>query len=139
MSRTKENQYNLVSRCTKNRRGTRAACVYFCGSGIAQSVWRLATDWTVRGSNTGRDEIFRTCPDRRWGSSNLHTGYHFCFPGVERTGCDINHPPPPFSAEVKERVELYLYFPSGTFMACSCANFTFTLLSAILRNTSDFT
>jgi hypothetical protein len=26
--------------------------------------------------------------------------------------CGINHPPPS-SAEIKERVELYLYFPSG--------------------------
>jgi hypothetical protein len=34
------------------------------------------------------------------------------FPGVKRSGRDVDHPPP-FSAEVKERVELYLYFPSG--------------------------
>jgi hypothetical protein len=34
------------------------------------------------------------------------------FPGVKRPGRGIDHPPPP-SAEVKERVDLYLYFPSG--------------------------
>jgi hypothetical protein len=38
---------------------------------IAQSVWRLATGWTVRGSNPGGDEIFRTCPDWPWGPPSL--------------------------------------------------------------------
>jgi len=32
------------------------------------------------------------------------------------------------AAEVKERTELYLYSPSGHFMACSRVNFTFTSL-----------
>jgi hypothetical protein len=34
------------------------------------------------------------------------------FPGVTRPGRGVDHPPPS-SAEVKERVELYLYSPSG--------------------------
>jgi len=34
------------------------------------------------------------------------------FPGVKRLECGGDHPPP-FSAEVKERVELYLYSPLG--------------------------
>ena len=34
------------------------------------------------------------------------------FPGVKRPGRDVDHPPPS-SVEVKERVELYLYSPSG--------------------------
>jgi hypothetical protein len=34
------------------------------------------------------------------------------FPGVKRPGRDVDHPPPS-SAEVKERVQLYLYSPSG--------------------------
>jgi hypothetical protein len=34
------------------------------------------------------------------------------FLGVKRLECGIDHPPPS-SAEVKERVELYLYSPSG--------------------------
>jgi len=34
------------------------------------------------------------------------------FPGAKRPGCGVYHPPPS-SAEVKERVELYLYSPSG--------------------------
>ena len=34
------------------------------------------------------------------------------FPGVKRPGRDVDHPPAS-SAEVKERVELYLYSTSG--------------------------
>ena len=34
------------------------------------------------------------------------------FPGVKRPGRRVDHPPPS-SAEVKERVQLYLYSPSG--------------------------
>jgi len=34
------------------------------------------------------------------------------FPGVKRPAPGVDHPPPS-SAEVKERVELYLYSPSG--------------------------
>jgi hypothetical protein len=35
------------------------------------------------------------------------------FPGVKRLGCGDDHPPP-YSAEVRERVNLYHYCPSGT-------------------------
>jgi len=35
------------------------------------------------------------------------------FLGVKRPGRGVDHPTPP-SAEVKERVELYLYSPSGS-------------------------
>ena len=51
-------------------------------SRIAQSVKRLATGWTVRGSNPGGGgEIFLTHPDRPWGPlSLLHNGYRI-FPG----------------------------------------------------------
>jgi hypothetical protein len=39
-------------------------------------IYRLAKGWTVRGLNTGGDEIFRTCPDRAWGPpSLLYNGY----------------------------------------------------------------
>ena len=41
-------------------------------AGTAQSVSRLATGWTVRGSNPdGWGEIFRTRPDRLWGPPSL--------------------------------------------------------------------
>ena len=35
------------------------------------------------------------------------------FPGVKRSECGVDHPPPS-RAEVKERVALYLYSPSGS-------------------------
>jgi len=42
----------------------------------AQPVQRLATGWTVRGSNPGGGEIFRTRPDRAWGPPSLiHNRY----------------------------------------------------------------
>jgi len=43
---------------------------------VAQSVQRLATGRTVRGSNPGVDEILYTCPDRPRGPpSLLYNGY----------------------------------------------------------------
>ena len=78
------------------------------------NLYRLATGWTVRGSNPGGGEIFLTCPYRPWGSpSLLHNGYRVSFSGVKRRGRGVDHPPPS-SAEVKERVDLYLYSPSGS-------------------------
>ena len=85
-----------------------------CGSwtGIAQSVYRLATGWTVQRSNPDGCEIFRSRPDRPWGPpSHLYDGYRV-FPRTEVAGA-WRWLPTPFSAEVKERVELYLYFHSG--------------------------
>ena len=76
-----------------------------------QHCWNLATSWTVMGSNPGGGEIFHTHPDRSWGPvSLLHNGYRVSFPGVKRPGRGDEHPTPS-SAEVKERVELYLYSP----------------------------
>ena len=69
---------------------------------VAQSVQRLATGWTVRGSNPGGGEIFCTCPDRPWGPSSLLYNGHRVFPGgEERPGCDAD-PSPPSSAMVKK-------------------------------------
>jgi hypothetical protein len=60
-------------------------------------------------SRWGRD--FRTCPDRPRGPpSLLYNGYRFSFPGGKQPG---RWPPTPSSAEVKERVQLYLCSPSG--------------------------
>jgi hypothetical protein len=76
---------------------------------IAQSVYRLATGWTVGGSNSGGGEIFRTRPDQPWDPPN---GYRVCLSGVNLPGCADDNPPQS-SVEVKERVELYPYSPSG--------------------------
>jgi hypothetical protein len=35
------------------------------------SVWRLATDWAVRESNSGGGEIFRTRSDQSWCTPSL--------------------------------------------------------------------
>ena len=64
--------------------------------------------------------------ESRWGtrfSSPVHTGpgahpasYTMgtgSFPGLKRPGGGVDHPPS-YSAEVKERVELYLYSTSGS-------------------------
>jgi len=59
-------------------------------------------------------KIFHTRSDRPWGPpSLLHNGFRVSFPGVKRPGRGVYHPPQS-SAEVKERVELYLYTPSGS-------------------------
>jgi hypothetical protein len=57
-------------------------------------------------------ENFRTCPDRLWGPPSLiYNGYRV-FPGGKAIGA-WRWPPTPFSAEVKGRVEPYLYSPPG--------------------------
>ena len=56
-------------------------------------------------------EIFRTCPDRPWGPpSLLYNGYPVFPWGKVRPGRDAD-PSSPSNAEVKNRVELYLYSP----------------------------
>jgi hypothetical protein len=48
-----------------------------------------------------------------WGPpSLLYNGYRVCFPVVKRPGRGADHSPPS-SADGEERVELYLYSPSG--------------------------
>jgi hypothetical protein len=65
------------------------------------------------GIETRWGEIFRSRPDRPRGPpSLLYNGYRVSFRGVKRPGRGVDHPPPS-SAEVKERVQLYLYSPFG--------------------------
>ena len=71
--------------------------------------------WTVRGSNPGGGEIFRTCPDQPWGPpSLLYNGYRIFPGGKERQGRDAD-PSPTSSAIGHGRVELYLYSPYGPY------------------------
>ena len=75
-------------------------CYGLDGPGIESRLW---------------SEIFRTRPDRSWGPlSLLYNGYRVFRGGggVKQPGRGVDQPPPS-SAEVKERVELYLYSRSG--------------------------
>jgi hypothetical protein len=76
----------------------------------AQSAQRVATGWTVRGSNPGGGgHIFRTRPDRPWGLTQRSVQWvPGLSPGLKRPGRVVDHPPR-YNAEVKERVELYVY------------------------------
>ena len=67
------------------------------------------------GSNPGRDEIFRTCPDRSWGPpSLLYNGYRVFPWGKEWQRRDAG-PSPPSSAVVKKEKGLYIHSPSGPY------------------------
>ena len=90
-------------------------------AGIAQSVLRLATGWTVQGSNSGGASIsapFQTGSGVHTTPNTMGTG---SFPGVKRPGRGVDHPTPS-GVEVEGRVELYFCSPSG-FVACSRLNF----------------
>ena len=50
------------------------------------------------------------CPDRLWDPHGLL--YRVCFTGVKWKERGFDHRPAS-DAEVKERVQLYVYFPSG--------------------------
>jgi len=56
-------------------------------------------------------EIFHTHPNQPWGPLSLLFNGYQVFPGVRRPGVALDQPPPS-SAEVKGRIELYLYSPS---------------------------
>ena len=71
------------------------------------------SDWTVRGSNSGESEIFRTRPDRPFPSSLLYSVYRVSLPGEKRPGPGVDHRPS-CGAKIKEVVKLYFYFPSDT-------------------------
>ena len=78
---------------------------------------RIESRWGARFSAP-----VQTGPGAYPASYKMGTGF---FQRVKRPGRGVDHPPPS-RAEVKERVELYLYFPSWTFVACSRVNITFT-------------
>jgi hypothetical protein len=67
----------------------------------ATTIRRLATGWTVRGSNPGGARFFahvQTGPGAHPASWTMGTG---SFLGVKRPGRGTDHPPP-CSAEVKK-------------------------------------
>jgi hypothetical protein len=75
------------------------------------------SDWLRAGRSGDRIPVagarfstpVQTGPDVHSASYTMGTG---SFPGVKRPGRGVDHPPPSI-AEVKERVELYLYSPFG--------------------------
>ena len=96
-----------------------------------ENLWMLFTEWlfyewpgifqwysdSLRAGRSG-DRIpvgarfsapVQTGPAAHPASNTMGIGY---FQGVKRPGRCVDHPPPS-STEVKERVELYLYSPSG--------------------------
>jgi hypothetical protein len=76
---------------------------------VAKSVQRLATGWTVRGSNPGEGEFFahvQTDLGAHPASCTMGTG---SFPGIKRQGRGVEHPPPP-SAEVENEYS-YTFTP----------------------------
>ena len=100
------------------RKTLTSICIRQCLDTIRQSVSisinfrRLATRWTVQGSNPGGGKIFRTCPDWPWGLPRLLYKRYQIFPGVKQLWHGVDHPPP-YSAKTKERIGPYLYFPYG--------------------------
>ena len=63
----------------------------------------MTTGWTVRGSNPGGGEIFRTCPDGPWGlPSLLYNGYRVFPGGKERPGRDADPSPNSSAVVMKE-------------------------------------
>ena len=89
---------------------------------------RLATGWTVRGSNAGGGDIFRTRPDFPWvPPSLLYNGYRVT-PGATAVG-EWRWSLTPSRTEFKEGIELYLCSPVWAFVACSRMTFTFTFYS----------
>jgi hypothetical protein len=110
-------QAPVMSQCDAHLRNVRLC---FCGSrhflylnrdssvGIA-TCYRLESlgiesRWEARFSAP-----IQTGPGAHPGSYTMGTG---SFPGVKRPGCGVDHPPPS-SAEVKERLKLYLYSTPG--------------------------
>ena len=76
---------------TDKNRQIIASAIY---QGVGPVAQRLVTGWTVRGSNHGGGEIFRTCPDRPWGPPSLLCNGHRVFlGGEERTGRDADPSP----------------------------------------------
>jgi hypothetical protein len=82
------------------------------GAGIAQSVYRLATGWKVRGSNPGGARFsapIQTGSGTHPASCTMGTG---SFPGVKTAGRDADHTPAS-SAEVKKELSCTSTHPLG--------------------------
>ena len=96
-------------------------------AGVAQSVQRLSTGWTVRGSNPGgrRDFPHPSTPVLGPTQPPLQM-----VPGLSRglklPGFDVD--PLPSNVEVKEKAEMYICSPSGSSRPVMGWTFTLALL-----------
>jgi hypothetical protein len=103
---------------------------FYLGAGIARLVYRLATGWTVRGSNPCKDQIFRTCSYRHRGPMGSGS-----FPGIKQPGRGVDHPP--HLAPRWKKEYSYPLLLLWAFMACSRVNISFSLTFYLL-NTCNF-
>ena len=92
---------------------------------VCSFVWSCTSSRYSESLRAGRSgdriplwgQIFRTCPYWPWGLPSLLYNRYRVFPGGKAKGA-WRWPPNPSSAEVKERMELYLYSPSGPSWRC---------------------
>jgi hypothetical protein len=75
---------------------------------VRLSIYHCPHNDKAKGLPLSRIEPVQAGPGAYPPSSTIRTG---SFPGVKQPGRSVN-PPSPSSAEIKERVELYLYSPS---------------------------
>ena len=105
---------------------TACLIIHFWWTGIAQSVQRLATGWTVRRWNPNEGKIFCTRPDRLWGPSSLqHNGYRVSFP--ELNGRGLPFTTLPHLAPRLKKQWSYTLLSLFVFMSFSRAKFTVIL------------
>ena len=101
---------------------------------LGQPVYRLATGWTVRGSNPGGGEVFRTCPDWPWEPPCLLYNRYRFFPGG-KSGRGVTLTPQlllvPWSWKVRAipLLPLLAVRPVQSFSACTRVHITFTFTS----------
>jgi hypothetical protein len=111
-------QYSqFLNNLTQGSKYVRIECIHVCiFLGSQDSIIGIVIHYGLDGpgikSHYGRD-----FPDLSWQALKPTQPPTKWIPGlsrgVKRPGHDIDHPPPS-SAEVKKRVELYIYSPSGT-------------------------
>ena len=94
--------------------------IYFTWVLRVFSQWKCATVKSLYNLVSQKPLRRNACSCRRFWRSTTHRriyakqpGPRITFPGIRRPGRGVKHLPPT-TAEVKERVELYLYSPSGS-------------------------
>jgi hypothetical protein len=98
---------------------------------VTQSVYRLATDWTVRDRIPVRARFFahvQTGPGAHPASCTMGTG---SLPGVKRPGLGADHPPPS-SAEVKKGKSYTSIYPLGQFRPVTEALYLYCIVRHLM-------